>query len=183
MSTLSNLVQYIRSVAKQHIYVRGFITGELYETNDAYREYPLVILEWPVTTSYPTDGNGELWLNRLNINFTLHTEVKSVIDVNGNERYVTEDMIMKYPNQIQEIGLVLEDQLIDRAYSIMSQIASKIASDIYDGVYKANVQSVEISNVERVTSNDVYRASATFNIQVSNEEYCDIDNIFDSNRL
>ena len=184
---LINLINYLRLICRQHKQVKSFAIGEPYEENDFGNfQFPLVWLDLPIISSF-TDV---LKPNRISVTFTLSCLTNLINDNNGNLVQVTENMISKLTNQLPYSDLAYQDQLMNNAYAIITQLATKIANDIVkdevnimiDGL-NFNIpmifESVSIENEARSTAKDLYKSSATFSLIIENSYYCPIDSYFD----
>jgi hypothetical protein len=179
-----NLINYLRKLSRQNIFIKSFGVGELYELDEVSNfEYPLLFLELPITSEINVED-----VTKLNLTFNLHSFTNIITDTNGNNRQVTEAMIGKITNQINYSDLALQDNLMNNAFKILAIICSKIAQDalnsdvIVDGRdIPMVVESISISNAERVTNKDLYQSTATISIIIENSYYCPLDSYFDYN--
>lgn len=183
---LINLINYLRKLARQNVEIKSFMIGEEYELNEFDNiQYPLLMLELPISSSFVNNID----LSRLEVSFNLHSLTNLVQDKNGNNRQVTEQMISKSTNQISYTDLALQDQLMNNAFRIITVIASKIAQDCIesnvtvDGMdIPAIMQSITITNSERVSNKDCYRATAAITLILENSYICPLDSYFDYNK-
>jgi len=181
-----NLINYLRKISRQNIYIKSFGVGELYELDESSNfEYPLLFLELPITAELNVQD-----VTKLNLTFNLHSFTNIITDINGNNKQVTEAMISKICNQISYSDLALQDNLMNNAFKILTIMCSKITKDSLNSDVIVNgidipiiVESVSISNAERVTNKDLYQSTATINIIIENSYYCPIDSFFDYNKI
>jgi hypothetical protein len=187
--TFINLVNYLRLLARQHLDIKAFGVGELYELNDFDNfQYPLMWLELPFDTNFIDLANPD----RISMSFKLHILTNVVYDKNTNPVTVTESMISKSTNQISYTDLALQDQLVNNAFRILTQICTRIAIDIAKTNVLINIdnmvvnipmvlQSLDFTNNSRTTNKDLYQSTATFSIIIENSYFCPIDSYFDFN--
>ena len=183
---LINLINYLRKLARQHVEIKSFMIGEEYELDEFDNvQYPLLMLELPMSSSF----TNVIEPDRLEVSFNLHTLTNLVKDKNGNDRQVTEQMISKATNQISYTDLALQDQLMNNAFRILTVICSKIASDAAESNVTVDgmdipmvVSSISITNSERVTNKDCYRATAAITLIIENTYLCPLDTYFDYNK-
>lgn len=179
-----NLINYLRKISRQSKDIKAFGVGELYELDESSNfTYPLLFLELPLGSSIQPNN-----VERMNLTFNLHCFTNLVTDKFGNKRQVTESMIGKITNQINYSDLAIQDELMNNAFRILAIICSKIAQDalssniIIDGRdIPLIVESIDISNAERVTNKDLYQATASISITLENSYYCPLDSFFDYN--
>lgn len=184
MEPLINLINYLRKIARQHIEIKSFGIGEIYELNDTSNfQFPLLFLELPIVTSLqPYD------LDKLSITINLHALTNVIFDNNNNPISVTESMIQSLIDQKDYTDLAVQDNLMNNAFRIINTIACKIASDAYNSKVIVNginipliVENIVISNSERVTTKDIYQATATITLIINNDYLCSLDSYFDTN--
>lgn len=179
-----NLINYLRLLSRQSILIKAFGVGELYELDENSNfSYPLLFLELPVGAEMILED-----LQRIRLTFNLHCYTNIVTDQFGNNRQVTEAMIGKITNQISYSDLALQDELMNNAFRILTIICSKIAEDAQNSQIIVDnrdipmiVESINISNAERVTNKDLYQATASISIILENSYYCPLDSFFDYN--
>lgn len=179
-----NLINYLRKLSRQNVYIKSFGIGEIYELNESSNfQYPLLFLELPISSEINT---GEI--SRMNLTFNLHAFTNIIADKNGNDVAVTEQMISKITNQINYESLANQDQLMNNAFKILAIICSKFALDaqeqeiiVNDTIIPVIVESITITNAERVSNKDLYQSTATISITINNSYLCPIDSFFDYN--
>lgn len=185
--TFINLVNYLRLLSRQHKQIKSFAIGELYELNDFDNvQFPLLWLELPFETAF-TDLTTP---DKLSISFKLHSFTNLVLDKNDNLVQVNESMISKVTNQISYSDLALQDQLVNNAFKILTQICTRFLIDVANSNVVINIdnnlvnipmilQSLDFTNSSRVTDKDLYQSTASFSILIENSYYCPIDTYFD----
>lgn len=184
---LINIINYLRLISRQHKQVKAFGIGESYEQNEFDNFlFPLIWLELPMSATF-TDL---LEPDRLSVTFTINCFTNLVENQNGNLVQVTEAMISKATNQLNYADLAYQDQLMNNAFKILTQICTRISNDIARSNVeividnqKVNIpmslESIDINNAERVTNKDLYKASATITLTIENSYLCPIDTYFD----
>ena len=185
--TFINLVNYLRLLSRQHNDIKSFAIGELYELNDFDNfQFPLLLLELPFETSFIDLANPV----GLSMSFRLHSFTNLVSDSNDNLVQVNESMISKATNQISYTNLALQDQLVNNAFKILTQICTRFAIDAANSNVVINIdnnlvnipiilQSLSFTNDARVTNKDLYQSTASFSITIENSYFCPIDTYFD----
>lgn len=185
--TFINLVNYLRLLSRQHKQIKSFAIGELYELNDFDNvQFPLLWLELPFETAFTDLTNPD----KLSISFKLHSFTNLVLDKNDNLVQVNESMISKVTNQISYSDLALQDQLVNNAFKILTQICTRFLIDVANSNVVINIdnnlvnipmilQSLDFTNSSRVTDKDLYQSTASFSILIENSYYCPIDTYFD----
>lgn len=184
---LINLINYLRLISRQHKQVKAFGIGEEYEQNEWTNfQFPLIWLDLPIEVSFVE----LLEPDRLSVTFTLSCFTNLIENTNGNLVQVTENMIKKATNQSDYADLAYQDQLMNNAFKILTQICTRISNDIAQSNVeividnqKVNIpmvlESIDIENQSRATNKDLYKSSATINIIMENSYLCPIDTYFD----
>lgn len=185
--TFINLVNYLRLLSRQHNDIKSFGIGEIYELNDFGNfQFPLLFLELPFETAFVDLANPV----SLTMSFRLHIFTNLVTDLNDNLIQVNESMISKATNQISYTDLALQDQLVNNAFRILTQICTRFAIDAANSNVVINIdnnlinipiilQSLSFTNDARVTDKDLYQSTASFSITIENSYFCPIDTYFD----
>lgn len=178
------LINYLRNLATAHVEIKSFGIAEYYDLNDSSNfQYPLLFLELPISSQLNADGS------KITINFNLHAFTNIIQDSGGNNIQVTASMIQDEINQIGYTDLALQDQLMNNAYRIITTICTKMLVDtanrnlLYNGErIPFSIESISISNAERVTTKDLYQATASISVSVVNFYKCPIESYFDFNK-
>lgn len=181
---LINIINYLRKLVRQYSDITAFGIGEEYELNNTSNfTYPLLHLELPVNVTLDTND-----LNRLTIVINLAVYTNIIYDTYDKPIQVTESMITSPINQVLFEDLAFQDQLMNNAFRMLMNIVTKITSDankskvIVKGVnIPMVIESVFISNTERVTTKDLYCSKASITLITENTYFCPIESIFDKN--
>lgn len=175
---LVKIVNYFRSISKQHILVNNFMASEPYDMNFDSIVYPLIHLEYPISLAVV----GQL-ADELSINMTLNCFTNVVYD-DGTPVQVTEEMfdIDTKLNEITETGLIGSDNLINAALAILLQIVTKFTNDVKDRTFEAKIDAIQMDNAARTYNSDLYQSSATLSFRIANPFKCNYKTFFDENK-
>jgi hypothetical protein len=178
---LKTVVDYFKNLARSHKLVKSFIATEKYDENLSNIDYPLVMLEYPITLDLSEDAK------RLTVSFNLHV-ITNIVYEDGVAYSVNETDYDKEEkiNEIVIDGLVGSDNIISSALSILLQLVTKFQKDvktINNRKLEAIFQSVTITNEERTSIADCYTSTASLSFTIANPFKCNVDDYFDENRL
>jgi len=177
---LKTIVDYFKNLARTHKLVNSFVATENYDMNDFNYEYPLIQLEYPIGLDMTTIDAGELTIS---LNLSCITDI--VYDENGVAFSIKEEDydIQEKQTEILIEGLVGSDNIMSSALSILLQVVTKFTLDVRKQVLKgAKINSVSISNQERVYNSDKYIATASIVFRIPNPFACNIEEYFDINK-
>ena len=178
---LKTVVDYFKNLARSHKLINSFIATEKYDVNLANINYPLVLLEYPITMDLNADAS------QLTLSFNLHVITKIVYD--DGVPYTVKETDYDFDEKINEIetdGLVGSDNIISSALSILLQLVTKFQKDTKERSNRkieALIQSISVSNEERISIADAYGSTASLSFTIANPFKCDVDDYFDDNRL
>ena len=172
MSSIPNLINYIRSLAQRHKEVGGFITGEEYELNERNHNYPLVHLHLPLQTEVEEKG--------INVTLTISVFTNIVTDDNANKVVVTEQMLQKDVNQLDYTDIAAQDELVANAYRICAEIVHRIVYEAANDIAVLNGypytlfvrETPSIVTAANVLNDTVYEARATLQVVIEDTYKC-----------
>lgn len=182
-----NIVNYLRLLSRQHNDIKAFGIGEVYELNDFDNfQFPLLWLELPFESTF-TDILDPI---KLRIDFKIHIFTNIVYDKNTNPVQVTESMIQKSTNQISYTNLALQDELVNNAFKLLTQICTRFVRDVNESSVIINIdnnlenipmviESISLVNQSRATNKDLYQSTASISLVIENSYLCPIDTYFD----
>jgi hypothetical protein len=182
MTAFEILVEYFRYLSKSHNLVKTFKTCDVYEDNNNMSDYPQIHLQNNFTTSYQKTKTDNIDGRILQITFDIICLSNFIVDDNGNNQTVTESTLSNVDNQINLIGIAQKDQLINIPYKIILEFCSKFISDIKNqtnsNISKFFIDSIDIENEARISTDDVYTSKATIKVSVQNLINCDFESSF-----
>lgn len=171
---ITNLIEYLKNMANDHIEIQGFVTGEEYEQNHSLRVYPLLWMKLPVRSVIDQAADT------MTLEFTLGVYSNTIKDADGNIYIIREDNVTTPNNQIDYVGIIAQDMLMDNTFAIMSQVLSKMMYDIEEGLLALRMTSNALNTVERYSNDDVYGTECLISIVVPNPYKCNLQNYFNS---
>lgn len=163
---ISQITQYVRSIANRHKEVNSFFAGNRDELNKDFLTYPLVFLE------------DNFLLNIVESNPD-RASLTLVISVYNNEAYEKqmnpsyEDV--KY-NYIKETDDQVQTALLNRAFGILNDIVSLIDNEHHLTNYI--IEAFSIETLVRQYNDDVAGATLNLNLTIPYTYPCRIDTIF-----
>lgn len=182
MTSFEILVEYFRSLCNSHNLVKTFKTCESYEENENHSDYPQILFLNPFTTSFKKTNTNSIDVKNVSVTFTLVCLSNFIVDENGNIQTVTESTLSNVDNQINEIGIIQKDQLINIPYKIIIEFCTKFINDLKNPTSsifsKIVIDSIDIENDERITVDDVYLSKAVITVSMQNLLNCGIEAAF-----
>ena len=178
---LKTVVDYFKNLCRSHKLVKSFMATEKYDANLENINYPLVLMEYPISMDLTNNAR------ELVVSFNLHVITKIVYEDGVPFSIIETDYDKDEKKAEIEIdGLVGSDNIISTALSILLQLVTKFQKDTKETKNRkieAIIQSISITNEERVFNSDCYGSTASLSFVISNPFKCDIDDYFDENRL
>jgi hypothetical protein len=177
MQVINSIIEYFRGLAESHKLIKGFKTGEAYESNAALQSYPILWVRLPLTTNYSAQGSNDIddYLY-ITLNVAVYTTIYT--DSNGNNYTVTETITKKPANEIGQTEPLVVNSLLEVCYQIYNHIQSKFILDIEEGNVPAIAESFSNVTVERVWNDDVYGIEGTMTFKWYNTYKCELDDYF-----
>lgn len=164
------LVEYFRNLSNLHPEVNGFMTGEKYDSNLNWQEYPVVFLRYPMT--------GTIEEDYVYVNLELSCYTNTLKDENGTELVQGENTTERPTNQVDYLNLLPSDAMMERCLHIMGNYIVKLKQDCDSVSIPARFIDSKYVTKSRVFNDSVTGVEVTIRLKFDNPYKCEVPEIF-----